>query len=229
MAAANVKTIVFSSSATVYGEPDSSPIPESAPLRPASPYGKSKAVVETMLSDLALSDPAWRVALLRYFNPVGAHPSGLIGEDPSGIPNNLMPFVCQVASGQRASLSIYGSDYPTADGTGVRDYIHVMDLAAGHLAALTYLARPAAKAMLVANLGSSRGHSVLEVVKTFERVNAVAINHQFVNRRPGDVPAYWADTSLAERVLGWRATRSLEDMCRDAWHWQRNNPDGYSR
>jgi len=229
MAAANVKTIVFSSSATVYGEPDSSPIPESAPLRPASPYGKSKAVVETMLSDLALSDPAWRVALLRYFNPVGAHPSGLIGEDPSGIPNNLMPFVCQVASGQRASLSIYGSDYPTADGTGVRDYIHVMDLAAGHLAALTYLARPGAEAMLAANLGSSRGHSVLEVVKTFERVNAVAIPHQFVDRRPGDVPAYWADASLAERVLGWRANRSLEDMCQDAWKWQRNNPDGYSR
>ncbi len=228
MAAADVKTIVFSSSATVYGEPDSSPIPESAPFRPASPYGKSKAMVESILTDLVASDAAWRVGLLRYFNPVGAHPSGTIGEDPAGIPNNLMPFVCQVASGKRASLSIYGNDYPTADGTGVRDYIHVMDLAEGHVAALRYLARADVDPLLIANLGTSRGHSVLDVVQTFERVNGVKIAHQFVARRPGDVPACWADASYAARVLGWKATRSLEDMCRDAWNWQRQNPEGFS-
>ena len=228
MAAADIKTIVFSSSATVYGEPDYSPIPEHAPFRPASAYGKSKAMVESILTDLVASDTAWRVGLLRYFNPVGAHPSGSIGEDPSGIPNNLMPFVCQVAAGKRASLSIYGNDYPTADGTGVRDYIHVMDLAKGHVAALKYLARRDAESLLIANLGTSQGHSVLDVVNTFERVNNVKIAHQFVARRPGDVPAYWADASYAERSLGWKATRSLEDMCRDAWNWQRQNPSGYA-
>ena len=227
MAAANVNTIVFSSSATVYGDPDFSPIPESAPFRPASPYGQSKAMVESILTDLVVSDPQWRVGLLRYFNPVGAHTSGMIGEDPAGIPNNLMPFVCQVASGKRASLSIFGNDYPTADGTGVRDYIHVMDLAEGHVAALNYLARNDVAPLLTANLGTSRGHSVLDVVKSFERVNGVTISHQFVARRPGDVPAYWADASYAERTLGWRATRSLDDMCRDAWNWQVNNPQGF--
>ena len=228
MAAAEVKSIVFSSSATVYGEPDASPIPEHAAFRPASAYGKSKAMVESILTDLVASDTAWRVGLLRYFNPVGAHPSGSIGEDPSGIPNNLMPFVCQVAAGKRASLSIYGNDYPTADGTGVRDYIHVMDLAKGHVAALKYLARRDAESLLIANLGTSQGHSVLDVVNTFERVNNVKIAHQFVARRPGDVPAYWADASYAERSLGWKATRSLDDMCRDAWNWQRLNPSGYA-
>jgi UDP-glucose 4-epimerase len=227
MEKADVHTIVFSSSATVYGEPDFSPIPESAPFRPASPYGKSKAMVEGILTDLAASNASCRVALLRYFNPVGAHLSGLIGEDPAGIPNNLMPFVCQVASGRLKSLSIFGNDYPTADGTGERDYIHVMDLADGHLAALRYLSRTDAKPLLITNLGTSRGHSVLDVVNTFAAVNGVAIPHQFAPRRPGDVPAYWADASYAENTLGWKATRTLEDMCRDAWNWQRKNPRGY--
>jgi UDP-glucose 4-epimerase len=227
MMKANVKTIVFSSSATVYGEPDSSPIPESAPYRPASPYGRSKAMVESMLTDLTLSDPAWRVALLRYFNPVGAHPSGTMGEDPTGTPNNLMPFVCQVASGRLPMLSIFGHDYATADGTGERDYIHVMDLSEGHLAALRYLARDDAAPLLIANLGTSRSHSVLDVVTTFSRVNDLPIPYQFVARRPGDVSAYWADASYAEHTLGWKATRSLEDMCRDSWNWQKQNPQGY--
>jgi UDP-glucose 4-epimerase len=227
MMKANVKTIVFSSSATVYGEPDSSPIPESAPYRAASPYGRSKAMVESMLTDLTLSDPAWRVALLRYFNPVGAHPSGTMGEDPTGTPNNLMPFVCQVASGRLPMLSIFGHDYATADGTGERDYIHVMDLSEGHLAALRYLARDDAAPLLIANLGTSRSHSVLDVVTTFSRVNDLPIPYQFVARRPGDVPAYWADASYAEHILGWKATRSLEDMCRDSWNWQKQNPQGY--
>jgi UDP-glucose 4-epimerase len=228
MTKASVKTIVFSSSATVYGEPDSSPIPESAPFRPASPYGKSKAMIEAILSDLTVSDPTWRVALLRYFNPVGAHPSGSMGEDPAGIPNNLMPFVCQVASGRLKTLNIFGNDYPTADGTGERDYIHVMDLAQGHLAALGYFLRPAVSPLLIANLGTSRAHSVLDVVNTFVRVNGIPIPHQFVARRAGDVPAYWADASYAEHTLGWKATRSLEDMCRDSWNWQQKNPHGYS-
>ena len=231
MAKAGVKTIVFSSSATVYGEPDASPIPESAPFRPASPYGKSKAMVEAILTDLTdlnSADSAWRVALLRYFNPVGAHPSGMMGEDPAGIPNNLMPFVCQVASGRLKTLSIFGKDYPTADGTGERDYIHVMDLAEGHLAALRYFDADDAAPRLIANLGTSRGHSVLDVVNTFSRVNGMPIPHQFVARRPGDVPAYWADASFAERTLGWKATRSLEDMCRDSWNWQQQNPKGYA-
>ncbi|MCA2999824.1 MAG: UDP-glucose 4-epimerase GalE [Rhodocyclaceae bacterium] len=227
MAKANVKTIVFSSSATVYGEPDFSPIPESAPFRPASPYGKSKAMVESILTDLTVSDPAWRVALLRYFNPVGAHPSGMMGEDPAGIPNNLMPFVCQVASGRHKTLNIFGNDYPTADGTAERDYIHVMDLAEGHLAALHYLVRSDAPRLTIANLGTSRGHSVLDVVTTFARVNNTPIPYQFVARRPGDVPAYWADATRAEQTLGWKATRSLEDMCRDSWNWQTQNPTGY--
>ncbi|MFN5028541.1 MAG: UDP-glucose 4-epimerase GalE [Burkholderiales bacterium] len=226
MAKAGVKTIVFSSSATVYGEPDFSPIPESAPFRPASPYGKSKAMVESILTDLTIADPAWRAALLRYFNPVGAHPSGMMGEDPAGIPNNLMPFVCQVASGRLKTLSIFGNDYPTADGTGERDYIHVMDLAEGHLAALRYLARTDASPLMIANLGTSRGHSVLDVVNTFSRINGMPIPHQFVARRPGDVPAYWADASYAEKTLGWKTTRSLEDMCRDSWNWQKQNPTG---
>ncbi|MFM7460503.1 MAG: UDP-glucose 4-epimerase GalE [Burkholderiales bacterium] len=227
MAKANVKTIVFSSSATVYGEPDFSPIPESAPFRPASPYGKSKAMVESILTDLTVSDPAWRVALLRYFNPVGAHSSGMMGEDPAGIPNNLMPFVCQVASGRHKTLNIFGNDYPTADGTAERDYIHVMDLAEGHLAALRYLVRSDAPRLMIANLGTSRGHSVLDVVTTFARVNNTPIPYQFVARRPGDVPAYWADATRAEQTLGWKATRSLEDMCRDSWNWQTQNPTGY--
>jgi UDP-glucose 4-epimerase len=228
MSRAGVNTIVFSSSATVYGNPDFSPIPESAAFRPESPYGESKARVERILTDLAASNPSWRIALLRYFNPVGAHPSGLMGEDPSGIPNNLMPFVCQVASGKLAELSIFGDDYPTKDGTGERDYIHVMDLAAGHLAALSYLSRPNAQPVSAINLGTSTPYSVLDVVKTFERVNRLPIPHRIAPRRPGDVPAYWADASLAERMLGWKATRTLEDMCRDAWNWQRQNPRGYA-
>jgi UDP-glucose 4-epimerase len=234
MREADVLRIVFSSSATVYGEPDFSPIPETAAFRPASPYGHSKAMVEQMLTDVARADARSRVALLRYFNPVGAHPNGTMGEDPAGIPNNLMPFVCQVAAGRRDQLSIFGNDYPTRDGTGVRDYIHVMDLADGHVAAVDALlgARPLIGAaelanVLALNLGTSTGVSVLELIAAFERVNGVRIPHQFVPRRPGDVPEYFADAQLAERILGWRATRTLDDMCRDAWNWQRQNPDGY--
>jgi UDP-glucose 4-epimerase len=235
MREAEVSRIVFSSSATVYGDPDFSPIPESAAFRPASPYGHSKAMVERVLTDVAHADAKWRVALLRYFNPVGAHASGTMGEDPSGVPNNLMPFVCQVAAGRRAQLSIYGNDYPTPDGTGVRDYIHVMDLADGHVAAVNALLGSASLAhdtsvlsnLLAVNLGTSAGVSVLELVTAFERVNRVTIPRQFVARRPGDVPAYFADAQLAERLLGWRATRSLDDMCRDSWNWQRQNPNGY--
>jgi UDP-glucose 4-epimerase len=225
---AGVHRLVFSSSATVYGEPDFSPIPESADFRPASPYGHSKAMVEQILSDLAASHASWHVALLRYFNPVGAHPSGMMGEDPNGVPNNLMPFVCQVASGRRETLSIYGSDYPTRDGTGVRDYIHVMDLADGHVAAVNALLRDDAPSRIAVNLGTSQGVSVMELVQTFERVNRLVIPRQVVARRAGDVPEYFADCTLAREVLGWKAMRSLEDMCRDAWHWQRNNPKGYA-
>lgn len=228
MQQARVKRMVFSSSATVYGETDCSPIKESAPLRPASPYGRSKMIVESILSDVAAADPSWQVALLRYFNPVGAHPSGDMGEDPSGIPNNLMPFVCQVASGRRDKLSIYGNDYPTRDGTGVRDYIHVMDLADGHVAAVAHLLREKTGGVNAVNLGTSSGVSVLELLHAFERVNGLNIPHTFVARRPGDVCECFADSARATSLLGWRATRTLDDMCRDAWNWQQKNPQGYA-
>jgi len=225
MREAGVRTLVFSSSATVYGDPDRSPIPEGAPKRPANPYGRSKLMVEEALTDLQQSEPGWRIALLRYFNPVGAHESGLIGEHPFGTPNNLMPFVCQVAVGRREYLTVYGGDYPTLDGTGVRDYIHVMDLAEGHVAALRHIQKQ--PGLLAINLGTGGGASVLEVIRAFEHASGRRINYQIGPRRPGDVPAYWADPALAQATLGWAARRSLDQMCADAWRWQQANPKGY--
>jgi UDP-glucose 4-epimerase len=226
MRRAEVRRMVFSSSATVYGDADSSPIPETAALRPANPYGRSKLMVEEILRDLQLAAPGWSIALLRYFNPVGAHPSGLIGEDPNGIPNNLMPFVTQVAVGRRPELQVFGGDYPTPDGSGVRDYIHVMDLAEGHRAALDWALRDP-REILAANLGTGRGRSVLELVRAFEQASGRTIPYRIVARRPGDAAACWSDPSLAGERLGWAAQRSLEDMCRDSWNWQRNNPGGF--
>ncbi|TXS90834.1 UDP-glucose 4-epimerase GalE [Parahaliea maris] len=225
MAAAGVQRFVFSSSATVYGDPDSNPIQEHFPRRAMNPYGQTKLAVEKMLEDLSASDPAWRLACLRYFNPVGAHPSGLIGEDPQGIPNNLMPFIAQVAVGRREYLSVFGGDYPTRDGTGVRDYIHVMDLAEGHVAALKHLEGQAG--LLTANLGTGEGVSVLEMLSAFEEACGKRLAHEIVARRPGDVPEYYGDPSLAEAVLGWRATRGVAQMCEDVWRWQSGNPEGY--
>ena len=226
MAGAGVRKLVFSSSATVYGDPDAVPVGEDHPLRPTNPYGHSKAMIETILQDLFRSDPAWKIALLRYFNPVGAHESGLIGEDPGGVPNNLLPFIAQVAVGRREALNVYGNDYPTPDGTGVRDYIHVVDLARGHLAALEKLATTSE--VLSVNLGTGRGYSVLEMVEAFRRASGRDIPYRIVARRPGDVAACYADPTLAERLLGWRAERGLERICRDAWRWQSMNPDGYA-
>ncbi|MGE5792156.1 MAG: UDP-glucose 4-epimerase GalE [Bacteroidota bacterium] len=218
------KHVVFSSSATVYGDPERVPIPESARLAPANPYGWTKLVGEQMLRDLAAADPSWKITLLRYFNPVGAHPSGLIGEDPRGTPNNLMPYVSQVAVGRLPELRVFGGDYPTRDGTGVRDYLHVVDLARGHVRALE---RTGASGLLTVNLGTGRGYSVLEVVQAFERASGRKIAYRIVERRPGDVAEVYADASLAARALGWTAERGIETMCRDAWNWQRLNPAGY--
>ena len=226
MAEAGVRRLVFSSSATVYGDPDAVPVREDHPLRPTNPYGHSKAMIEAILQDLFRSDPAWKIALLRYFNPVGAHESGLIGEDPGGVPNNLLPFIAQVAVGRREALNVYGNDYPTPDGTGVRDYIHVVDLARGHLAALEKLATTSE--VLSVNLGTGRGYSVLEMVEAFRRASGRDIPYRIVARRPGDVAACYADPALAARLLGWRAERGLERICRDAWRWQSMNPDGYA-
>jgi UDP-glucose 4-epimerase len=218
------KHVVFSSSATVYGDPERVPIPESARLAPANPYGWTKLLGEQMLRDLAASDRSWKVTLLRYFNPVGAHPSGLIGEDPRGVPNNLMPYVSQVAVGRLPGLRVFGADYPTRDGTGVRDYLHVVDLAVGHVRALE---RTGAGGLLTVNLGTGRGYSVLEVVNAFEKASGCAIAYRVVDRRPGDVAEVYADASLAARELGWAAARGIDEMCRDAWNWQRGNPAGY--
>ena len=226
MRRAELRRMVFSSSATVYGDAGSSPIPETAALRPANPYGRSKLMVEEILRDLHRAAPGWSIALLRYFNPVGAHPSGLIGEDPNGIPNNLMPFITQVAVGRRPELQIFGGDYPTPDGSGVRDYIHVMDLAEGHRAALDWALRDP-REILTANLGTGRGCSVLELVRAFEQASGRTIPHRIVARRPGDAAACWSDPSVARDSLGWTAQRGLEDMCRDSWNWQRNNPGGF--
>jgi UDP-glucose 4-epimerase len=226
MSAAGVGTLVFSSSATVYGNAAPMPLREDAPLGPTNPYGQSKWMVERILGDLGASDPrAWRIALLRYFNPVGAHPSGLIGEDPQGIPNNLMPNIAQVAVGVRDRVRIFGSDYPTRDGTGIRDYIHVVDLARGHLAALEALRREARG--FTVNLGTGRGISVLEAVSAFERASGRTIPTEKVARRAGDVAESYADPSLAERLLGWKARHGIDDMCRDTWRWQSQNPYGY--
>lgn len=222
---AGITTFIFSSSATVYGSPDSAPVTEDAAKRVANPYGRSKLMAEEVLEDLATSDPRWRIARLRYFNPVGAHPSGLMGEDPRGTPNNLMPYIAQVAVGRRERLAIFGGDYPTRDGTGVRDYIHVMDIAEGHLAALEYLRQM--PGLISLNLGTGSGLTVREVVAAFERASGVTIPVEIVPRRPGDVAECYADPTLAARRLGWSCKRSLDEMCADAWRWQSQNPDGY--
>jgi UDP-glucose 4-epimerase len=200
------------------------PIREDFPLCATNPYGRTKLMIEDILRDLLVADPEWRIAILRYFNPVGAHASGLIGESPNGIPNNLMPFVSQVAVGQRSELSVFGSDYPTPDGTGVRDYIHVVDLALGHLAALDALARSGG--MLTVNLGTGQGYSVLDMVRAFETASGRSVPYRLVDRRPGDIASCYADPALAEAVLGWRATRGIEEMCSDTWRWQAANPAG---
>jgi len=225
MESAGCDTLVFSSSATVYGDPASVPIREDFPRSHTNPYGHTKLVIEDMLAAQQVAKPAWKVAILRYFNPVGAHPSGLIGEDPAGIPNNLMPFIAQVATGKRAFLSVFGSDYPTPDGTGVRDYIHVCDLAEGHVAALK-TAMDQGRSLTV-NLGTGRGNSVLEVVRAFEQASGRPVPYKLVARRPGDVAQCYADPTLARELLGWRATRTLDQMCVDSWRWQSANPDGY--
>jgi len=222
MAEAAVKTLIFSSSATVYGDPASVPIREDFPRSATNPYGASKLMVEDILADLVKSDPQWRIARLRYFNPVGAHESGLIGESPSGIPNNLMPYVAQVACGQRERLSVFGNDYPTPDGTGVRDYIHVMDLAEGHVAALDHLLR--AGGLLTVNLGTGCGYSVLDMVRSFEKASGRPVPYALVARRTGDVASCYADPALAEALLGWKAKRGIDEMCRDAWRWQESLP-----
>jgi UDP-glucose 4-epimerase len=220
------RQLVFSSSATVYGDPERIPITEASRLSATNPYGRTKLFIEEICRDLATADPAWRIVLLRYFNPVGAHPSGLIGEDPSGIPNNLMPFLLQVAVGIRPQLSIFGGDWPTADGTGVRDYIHVVDLARGHLAALDRLAGlPGCTAV---NLGTGRGVSVLDMVRALSRSVGRDLPYRIVDRRPGDVAVSYADPAEAERLLGWRAQLGLDAMCADGWRWQSMNPRGYA-
>ena len=226
MQAHGCRSLVFSSSCTVYGLPEQTPISESAEIQPINPYGHSKAAVEQLLADLAASEAGWRIARLRYFNPVGAHPSGRIGEDPRGIPNNLFPFVSQVAVGRRDCLQVFGGDWPTPDGSGIRDYIHVMDLAEGHRAALdVLLAEP--PQLLSLNLGSGQGHSVLEVVRAFEVVSGRSVPYTVVERRDGDAASTVADPRLATTRLGWRTRRTLEDMCRDGWAWQQANPEGY--
>ena len=227
MEAAGCRTLVFSSSATLYGHPETVPIAETAPLRPINPYGHTKAAVEQMLADLAASKPGWRIARLRYFNPVGAHPSGRIGEDPSGPPNNLFPLISRVAAGRSARLQVYGSDWPTPDGTGIRDYIHVMDLAEGHVAALDLLLGEPAQ-LLTFNLGSGRGHSVLEMVRAFEQASGRSVPFELVARRPGDSAVSVADPGEAQRRMGWRCRRDLAAICRDGWAWQSANPEGYT-
>ncbi len=221
-----VKKLVFSSSATVYGAAEQMPVHESAPRSATNPYGQSKLMIEHILADLHNAEPDWRIAVLRYFNPVGADASGLIGENPNGIPNNLMPFITQVAVGKRQQLDVFGADYPTHDGTGVRDFIHVSDLAAGHLAALEYL--DTASGIDYFNLGSGQGYSVLDVVKSFSAVNQLDIPYRLAERRPGDVARCYADPAKAKKLLHWTTEKTLEDMVRDSWNWQKNNPNGYN-
>jgi UDP-glucose 4-epimerase len=225
MARAGVKTLVFSSSATVYGDPGVVQYTEDLPLKPVNVYGRTKLMVEDILRDLKHADAAWRIALLRYFNPVGAHVSGMIGEDPSGIPNNLMPFVAQVAVGKRAKLAVFGNDYPTPDGTGKRDYIHVDDLAAGHLAALKVLNQSADT--LTVNLGTGRPYSVLEMVNAFANASGKTVPYEIAPRRAGDLPEYYAEPSLAKALLGWEAKYDIDRMCADTWRWQSMNPLGF--
>jgi UDP-glucose 4-epimerase len=222
---ANVFSLVFSSSATVYGDPVFLPYTESHPLSPMNVYGHTKLMVEQVLRNLASSNASWRIALLRYFNPVGAHHTGLIGEDPFGVPNNLMPFVAQVAVGKREKLLVFGGDYDTIDGTGVRDYIHVDDLASGHLAALNYLKQNAG--ILNVNLGTGNGTSVLELIKSFEKASGKKIPYEVVSRRLGDLPEYYAEVNYAQEVLGWKAQHDIDRMCEDTWRWQSQNPNGF--
>jgi len=225
MAKANVFNLVFSSSATVYGDPHAVPIREDFPLSATNPYGRSKLMVEEILRDLSKSDPRWAIVLLRYFNPVGAHESGLIGEDPNGIPNNLLPYISQVGVGKLKELGVFGNDYPTPDGTGVRDYIHVVDLAIGHLKALARIKSDTG--VFTYNLGTGQGYSVLEMVKAFEAASGRAIPYQIKPRRPGDIAECWAEPALARDELGWQAERGLEQMMIDTWRWQSQNPNGY--
>lgn len=227
MAQHGVFDLVFSSSATVYGENNPIPYVEHFPLSSTSPYGRTKVMIEQFLQDAYASDNRWNVSLLRYFNPVGAHPSGLIGEDPRGIPNNLMPFITQVAVGKRSKLSVFGGDYPTPDGTGVRDYIHVVDLALGHIKALEKLASQTVKSIDAYNLGAGVGFSVLDVVKAFEKASGQAIPYEIMPRRAGDIAEFYANAEKARNILGWEVSLSLEDMCRDSWRWQSNNPNGF--
>ncbi|ENC6732410.1 UDP-glucose 4-epimerase GalE [Vibrio navarrensis] len=226
MRKAGVKRLIFSSSATVYGDPAQVPITESSPTgATTNPYGRSKHMVEQCLSDLYYAEKDWSITLLRYFNPVGAHPSGLMGEDPQGTPNNLMPFIAQVAVGRREKLLVFGNDYPTVDGTGVRDYIHVMDVADGHIAALQKVGEKAG--LHIYNLGTGQGSSVLEMVDAFSKASGKAVPYELCPRRPGDIAQCWASTEKAERELGWKATRTVAEMASDTWNWQSNNPQGY--
>jgi UDP-glucose 4-epimerase len=225
MRAAGIKRFIFSSSATVYGDPPSVPIREDFPLHVTNPYGRTKLMCEEILRDLMVAEPDWQIAILRYFNPVGAHASGLIGESPNGIPNNLMPYITQVAVGKREKLSIYGNDYQTPDGTGVRDYIHVVDLAKGHVAALRYMEKQGKS--LTVNLGTGNGISVRQMMEAFQEVTGITIPHQYVGRRPGDVMACYASPALAQELLGWRAEKDAYAMCKDSWRWQSMNPEGF--
>ena len=227
MAEYDCKSIVFSSSATVYGDPHTTPIDENFPLSATNPYGRSKLFIEEILRDLYLSDNDWKIVLLRYFNPVGAHDSGTIGEDPNGIPNNLMPFIAQTAVGKREYLSIFGEDYTTHDGTGVRDYIHVMDLADGHVKAIDKI-KDFTEVMTL-NLGTGKGYSVLDMVKAFEKASGKTVPYKIAPRRAGDIAKCFANPSYAKKILGWEAKRGIEEMCEDSWRWQSNNPNGYSK
>lgn len=225
MAARGVKNIVFSSSCTVYGSPETLPLSENFPLHAVNPYGQTKLTIEYMLKDLAASDPGWNISILRYFNPVGAHRSGEIGEDPLGIPNNLMPYITKVAVGELEELAVYGDDYDTPDGSCVRDYIHVVDLARGHINALNKLDEN--PGLIIHNLGTGRGYSVLDVIHAFEKATGKPVPYRIVGRRPGDAPAVYADPALAEKELGWKAKRGIDEMCADALRWQQKNPKGY--
>lgn len=222
----HIKKMVFSSSATVYGDAEKVPITEDFPIKTANPYGSTKLIIEKILGDLYRSDPEWDIILLRYFNPVGAHPSGRIGEDPNGIPNNLMPYISQVAIGKLPYVKVFGNDYPTPDGTGIRDYIHVVDLALGHIIALEKLTSKL-ESVKTYNLGTGHGYSVLEVISAFEKASGKKIPFQLTNRRPGDIAQCYADVSLASKELNWKAIRGIDEMCRDTWNWQSKNPNGY--
>jgi len=227
---ADCKTLVFSSSATVYGDPETVPITEDAPAgKTTNPYGRSKWIIEEMLRDVYAADSHWKISLLRYFNPVGAHKSGQIGEDPNGMPNNLMPYIAQTAIGKRPHLNIFGNDYPTHDGTGVRDFIHVVDLAKGHIKALEYLFNQTNGDLLTVNLGTGKGTSVLELVQAFEQASGKTIPYQFVERRAGDIASCYADANLAKQKLNWQTKKDIQTMCQDTWRWQTQNPDGYTK